>query len=253
MLFRSEGQVLYSLIRILKPESVLEIGALRGCSTTHMATALSINQKGKLVSVDLTEDAGDMMPKHLRDIVTSVQMDGIEYLSGVEDESLDMVFEDSSHGEDQCASIAALCKTKLMPGGILVMHDAAHDIAILGDGNKVNSDVGATVRAGLTRALGDEYRVYISEPSDCGFAVYERPTKQSFNALMIEHDKAIQRHIQDKAHTIAESLTNATQLIEKPKREMTTADGEHLEIVDAPPVETLPEKKKRGRKPKNAV
>lgn len=179
-LFEVEGKVLYALVRILKPSHVVEIGSLRGCSTAHLATALQVNGSGHLTAVDLDGTARDKFPKHLESVLTGVTADGLEWLAGQEDESIDLLFEDSSHGESMCASVASLCKTKLAPGGVLIMHDAAHDNAILGDGNKIASPVGAEVRAGLDRAIANEYRVYLSEPSDCGFACYLKPYNVTF-------------------------------------------------------------------------
>lgn len=177
-LFAEEGQVLYALIRKYKPQRIVEIGTLRGCSTAHMAMALSVNGGGgQIHTVDVNSSAGDLFPKHLAEYVTQHIGDGLAWLAGQEDESIDFLFEDSSHGEDMCASIAALCKTKLKPGGILVMHDAAHDFVITGDGSKYPDPehTGEHIRAGLTRALGNEYRTYIAEPSDCGFALWRKP------------------------------------------------------------------------------
>ncbi len=183
-----EGQVLYALIRALKPQHAVEIGSWVGCSATHIATALSVNGKGHVTAVDVDPQAGESFPAHLAAIRETVTSDGIAWLAGQEDESIDFMFEDSSHDTNQCASIAALCRTKLAPGGVLVMHDAAHDKAIVGGGQIINSLVGEEVRAGLTRALGDEYRVYISDPSDCGFAVWQRKAepKAEFKGIPVK-------------------------------------------------------------------
>jgi hypothetical protein len=173
-LYEVEGKALYALVRALKPQHVGEIGSLYGCSTTHLATALSVNGEGRLTAVDIEEKPGSAMPPHLSPLVTKVIGDGLEWLRSQPDASIDLIFEDSSHGTEMCYQVAELCKTKLAPGGVLVMHDAAHTQAFLGDGTIVHSPVGAEVCAGLDRALGTEYRVYLSEPSDCGFAIWRR-------------------------------------------------------------------------------
>lgn len=208
-LFGVEGQILYALVRILKPAHVVEIGSLRGCSTAHLATALSVNGSGRLTAVDIAPDARDQFPKHLESVLTGVTADGLDWLTGQEDGSIDLLFEDSSHGTDMCAAVAELCKTKLAPGGVLVMHDAGHDLAFVGGGVQVPSAVGAEVRAGLDRALGTAYRVYLAEPSDCGVAVWQR-------------------------NFIAPAGWGMIDAPEKPKREMITEDGERLEIIDDP-------------------
>lgn len=174
-LYEVEGKVLYALIRALKPQHAVEIGSLRGCSTTHIATALAVNESGRLTAIDVQDGARDQFPKSLEKVITGVIGDGLKWLSEQPDASIDFIFEDSSHGEDMCAAVGKLATRKLTPGGILIMHDAAHDFAILEDGRRITSDVGGTVRAGLTRALGEaKYRVYRTEPSDCGFALWQR-------------------------------------------------------------------------------
>lgn len=169
-----EGKTLYALIRILKPEAVVELGSWEGCSATHIATALSINGRGHVTAVDIDAGAGGAFPPNLAALRTTVTGDAIAWLAGQEDESIDFLFEDTSHSADMCAAIASLCKTKLTPGGVLVMHDAGHDFAFVGGGQKINSPVGLEVRSGIERALGNAFRVYLADPSDCGLAVWQR-------------------------------------------------------------------------------
>lgn len=185
-LFGVEGQILYALVRALKPGHVVEIGSLRGCSTAHLATALSVNGSGRMTAIDVEEKARDLFPAHLESIVSPVIGDGLAWLRDQPDASIDFVFEDSSHATEMCAAVAELCKTKLAPGGVLVMHDAAHDFANLEGGQRITSPVGGEIRAGLDRAIKNEYRVYLAEPSDCGVAVWRRKAEkviQSFFPL----------------------------------------------------------------------
>lgn len=170
-----EGKILYALVRALQPAHVVEIGSLRGCSTTHLATALDVNGRGRITSVDVSGDTRDQFPKHLEALHTAVTGDGLEWLAGQDDASIDLLFEDSSHGEAMCMAVATLAKDKLTPGGLLILHDAAHDKAIIAPGHAIDSPVGAEVRRGLDRAIEGEYRVYLTEPSDCGFALWQRP------------------------------------------------------------------------------
>lgn len=173
-----EGQTIYALIRALKPLAVMEIGGWRGCSATHIATALQINDKGgELVSVDLTEGAGDLLPDGLRDLVKHVADDGATFLRTMPDNFLDIIFEDADHSTETSRAIAELAKSKLKPGGLLIVHDAGHDWAWLGDRTQITSDVGETIRRGLTMALGNTYHVYRADPSDCGLAVWQKPAK----------------------------------------------------------------------------
>lgn len=198
-----EGKTLYALIRILKPEVVVELGSWEGCSTTHIATALSINGRGHVTAVDIDAGAGGSFPPNLTALRTTVTGDAIAWLATQPDESIDFLFEDTSHSADMCAAIASLCKTKLAPGGVLVMHDAGHDFAFVGGGQRINSAVGLEVRTGIERALGNAFRVYLAEPSDCGLAVWQKP--------------GFAKDIHSR--------------LEKPKNDFVTADGEHLKVV----------------------
>lgn len=216
-LYEVEGKTLYALVRALKPDHVAEIGSLRGCSTTHLATALAVNEHGRITAVDVNAGARDQFPNGLEQLLTAVVGDGLEWLAGQEDGSIDFLFEDSSHGEEMCRAVAELAKTKLSPGGVMVMHDAAHDFAILGDGRKLPSEVGETVRRGLDKALGpDGYRVYLAAPSDCGLAIYQRKAEK-FTPIIKDMGYSEPQSIADLASDFSDTPSPA----ETPKKKRT--------------------------------
>lgn len=197
-----EGRTIYALIRALKPETIVEIGSGTGCSTTHMAYALDGNKEfGHITTIDRGNTP--QVPDNLKTYVTILPGDAIEWLAQQPDNSIDFILEDADHSEAMCYEVGELAKTKLRPGGVLMAHDAVHPT------------VGALVRAGYDRA-GLDVRTYLTDPSDCGWAVWRRPSQ----GIAIWD--------------------------EKPKRHMITEDGEELEIIDAPPVEKV----KRTRKAK---
>lgn len=205
-LWSVEGKVLYALTRLLQPELVVEIGTHRGCSSTHIATALDINNKGLLVTLDTAPGVGDMIPSTLDKRVNKVAGNGGEWLYNQPDESIDIIYEDADHSAETSANIAKLATAKLKPGGLLIVHDASHDFAWYPDGNRSPSDVGATIRRGLEMALGNQFRTYRTDPSDCGFALWQKPG--------------------------APNLDVHSTPAEKPKNDFVTADGEHLEVID---------------------
>lgn len=170
--WESEGQMLYALVRYLKPEHVVEIGCLYGCSTTHIASALLKNGSGWVTSVDngANGQRGELIPLDKREVIKLVNGDGGDYLEGLADNSVDFIFEDAGHGEEDVYRFTVLAMRKLKPGGLLINHDAMHDLAYYGDGNKVPADDGQKIRAGLTRA-GVQFQTYKPHESDCGFAV----------------------------------------------------------------------------------
>jgi predicted O-methyltransferase YrrM len=155
-----EGKTLYALIRALQPETVVEVGSGTGCSSTHMAAALKANGGGHVTTVDRGNTP--QIPADLQVFVTILPGDGIDYLALLPDNSVDFILEDADHTKDMCAAIGELAKTKLKPGGVLMAHDAAHFA------------VGADVKAGYDLA-GLDFRVYLTDPSDCGWAVWKRP------------------------------------------------------------------------------
>src|SRR4051812_37043725 len=54
--WKEEGQILYALVRALRPKKIIECGTAAGCSATHMLSALAANQEGRLTSVSLECD-----------------------------------------------------------------------------------------------------------------------------------------------------------------------------------------------------
>lgn len=199
-----EGKVLYALTRLLRPDLVVEVGTHRGCSTTHFATALDVNDNGLIVTLDTAPGVGDMIPSRLDKRVNKVAASGVDWLAEQADESIDIIYEDADHSTETSRDVAHLARIKLKPGGLLIVHDAAHDYAWVGDGAQITSDVGATIRRGLEIALDNAFRVYRTDPSDCGFALWQKPG-------------------------FAKDI-HSTE--EKPKNDFVAADGTRLEVID---------------------
>lgn len=176
-LYGVEGQILYSIIRLRKPEVIVEIGGWAGASATHMASACKANGFGIVISVDSGVGGmphGREIPGFIRDHIELVQDDGRHWLAAQPDQSLGLVFEDADHSTELVRDLSALAIRKLLPGGILANHDAAHDFAYVGGGQKIGSDVGLAVRNGLA-AANIYFTPYLAEPSDCGLALAVAP------------------------------------------------------------------------------
>lgn len=194
-IFEVEGKILYALVRSLKPSTIVEIGGLWGCSTAHMAAALKANGGGVITSVDshaLDAEHGGKIPDEYRNHVRLVSNDGEAYLNTLDDESVDFVFSDADHATETTRRIAVAAKAKLRSGGVFVEHDASHDWAILGDGNRVSADEGKAIRAGLD-AAGLDYRVYLTEPSDCGFAVAQIKREKAYSVPIQQDGSSMDR------------------------------------------------------------
>jgi Methyltransferase domain len=173
-LWEVEGKTLYALVRVLRPQRgngailAAEIGTHRGASATHIIAAMKQTFKetglaGFLMGCDLGDYGGDLLPTQYQDWFELHHVNGIDYLAEIEDGTFSLIFEDASHDAETTAAVAALAQRKLAPGGVLVVHDAAHFL------------VGADIRAGLDAAnLPGGYGVYLCEPSDCGLAVWRK-------------------------------------------------------------------------------
>jgi predicted O-methyltransferase YrrM len=183
-IFGVEGQTLYALIRALKPETLVEIGSGTGCSATHIAAALSANGRGHLTTVDRGNTP--QIPADLLDYVTIHAGDGINYLALLPDSSVDFILEDADHTADMCHAIGELVKTKLKPGGVLLVHDIAH------------WGVGADIRRGYDLA-GMEVRRYLIEPSDCGWGVWQRAKAER---SIVDQIKYAHDYLVEQAQTV---------------------------------------------------
>ena len=157
-----EGQILYALVRALKPKRILEIGTNHGGSTTYMAQACAHNLSGHVTTVDIRPQAGYHIPPHLRDWVTVECEDANLFVARSETRDYDFIFEDGNHSKYQVHVVYQNVHTLLKPGGVIISHDAAVE------------GVKDYIRYGI-EAAGFEYPpMYVVEPSPCGFTVMQR-------------------------------------------------------------------------------
>ena len=235
-----EGQVLYALTRALPIfPNIAEFGTHQGCSATHFLAALNRDGGGHLTSVDPWEGAGSHVPQELRERWSMIFHTGIEWLELQPNAAFDILFEDMGHGAVGTRDWWLVAQRKIKPGGIIISHDAAH------------TGVGADVMRGIVEAGVHDARVYLSEPSDCGLAVWQAPGGELHIPVEMKGE-----------------LIEVIQVYEEgwPHEEMRIGLGDDhpipIEFVDdldaevhAPvEIEELPEPlpKKRGRKPKAA-
>ena len=177
-IWRVEGQVLYALCRVLKPERVLEIGTFHGCSATHIAQALKDNGSGMLTCVDKDGRAGDLIPPDLIEHIEFVAANFADYLPS--DTRFDLVFEDGDHTPGMVEMVWRAAYGLLKPGGVMVSHDAEHFV------------VGSWVREGIMRAgffgAMPPARSLLIAPSDCGLAVWRKLPAQTLDYVPQDED-----------------------------------------------------------------
>lgn len=163
-----EGQVLYALVRALKPMNPLELGVYYGASATHLIAALQANGSGVLTSVD--HHSGDSGAVEIGSSIPATQKADFHYieqriqhyLATLEDNSVDFIFEDAFHDIEGTKEIYQLALVKLAPNGVIVSHDSEHPTA------------GPTLRAGIEVAGVTDYLSLLIEPSDCGLAIWRK-------------------------------------------------------------------------------
>lgn len=114
----AEGQVIYALVRALRPERVVEVGVDSGGTSTHILSALEANGMGALWSVDINPDCGAMVPAHLRHRWTFVNADAltVEF-----PERANFIWEDGEHGYP--FTFKVLTRLKALNPRMLLSHD----------------------------------------------------------------------------------------------------------------------------------
>lgn len=123
------GEFLYSLVRLLKPENILETGTHWGVGATYMGKALQANQKGELTTIEFLppihlkaisrlRDQGLFSIPNARNIVRPLLMDVADF---VPDRQYELILLDT---EPQ-TRFAELIKffDALKPGGFVFIHD----------------------------------------------------------------------------------------------------------------------------------
>ncbi len=158
-LWEVEGQVLYALVRFLRPRHVLEIGTHYAASSSHILTALAANKYGTLTSLDLYPVQGDGPAPALRQRWTFVQAEAAQWIRDNQPQA-ELVFEDALHDPTGTLDILTAVRDVVKPR-VVVSHDAEHYL------------VGADVRQAFWQAFGTGNTALI-EPSDCGLAWWVR-------------------------------------------------------------------------------
>lgn len=178
-----EGRVIYSLVRYLKPEAVVEIGTFYGCSAEHLAAALRENGKGRLYCVDNAEGgvgSNHMIAAWAMEYIDFIRADGVEWLqTSPIIPHVGFVFEDGNHSSELCEGVWRAAAAR-MRGGMIVSHDAMHFL------------VGDAVRKGIVESGVPNPRFYLIEPADCGLGMAVLPTLETPEAPSLDEDEIIE-------------------------------------------------------------
>ncbi|HKV90647.1 MAG TPA: class I SAM-dependent methyltransferase, partial [Thermoplasmata archaeon] len=126
---REHALFVYGLVRILRPDRIVETGVANGISSWLILGALDQNGQGRLVSVDVRDDVGTLVPRDLRDrwdLTILGRSGGRHSLREVlrAARPLDMFLHDSAHTYGHQLSEYRAAWSSLTPTGTLLSDDA---------------------------------------------------------------------------------------------------------------------------------
>lgn len=135
-----DRRALYTLIRGLKPKSVLEVGTHIGASTLYIARALKANNNdARITTVDIL-DVNDpqsgpwkknglpMPPQDMAthidcsDLIKFVAQPSLDYMRS-SSEKFDFIFLDGDHSPRTVYNEVAAALDNLAPNGVILLHD----------------------------------------------------------------------------------------------------------------------------------
>lgn len=128
--------VLYALVRLRRPRSVVETGVARGVSSAAILQALEDNGEGRLWSLDLPglgagyrEQVGHVVPERLRARWTLALGPSAVRLPRLLGEAapVDLFVHDSAHTYRNMRFEFGQAARRLAPGGLLVSDDVCND------------------------------------------------------------------------------------------------------------------------------
>ncbi len=122
------SELLYSLVRVMKPMLVLETGTHIGISSTYMALALKENQEGTITTLEVIPELRNQATRLWADVgvISQVESRLESSLSfDVAGLSIDILFLDSEplYRFDELARFFPAVR----PGGLIIIHDLHQD------------------------------------------------------------------------------------------------------------------------------
>ncbi len=168
-----DRRALYTLVRALKPASILEVGTHVGSSTVHIAQALKTNGGGHLTTVDIydvnhPEDGSwkkYQTPRSIKATLEALDLDksvtfsaegALNFLKNT-DLNFDMIFLDGDHAAAAVYQEVSLALKHLSQDGIIILHDYCPHGRPLFDGERVISGP----YLGMRRLIAENPRVKV--------------------------------------------------------------------------------------------
>lgn len=155
-IWRVEGVILYTLVRLFKPDVIVEVGTFAGCSTNHLALACQHNDRGVVHSVDINPHAGSMWERELRSRIVKHTADALSWLPPAK---CDFVFEDGCHEYVFTKLVWQRLKPFLLADAVCVCRGYENEV------------VGPHVSRAWCEELGTPDFACLPGESDCGIAI----------------------------------------------------------------------------------
>jgi predicted O-methyltransferase YrrM len=123
------GQLLYNLVRAVRPATVIEFGTSYGISTLYLAAAVRDNGTGRVLTTELNKDKiaaarRTFAETGLADVITVLEGDARDSLARVEG-SADFVLLDG--WKDLCLPVLRILEPRLRAGTLVVADDVNLD------------------------------------------------------------------------------------------------------------------------------
>jgi len=121
----ASGRLLYTLVRAVRPATVVEFGTSFGISTLHLAAAIRDNGTGQVITTELSAAKVKAAQETfaatgLDDVITVLQGDARETLAGL-GASPGLVLLDG--WKDLCLPVLRLLEPSLAPGALVIADD----------------------------------------------------------------------------------------------------------------------------------
>jgi predicted O-methyltransferase YrrM len=132
---RKDGEFLYLLVKAVRARSVLELGTSHGFSAIWMGLGLE-ETGGRLTTIEIDRKRFDLALRHVNEAALSHRVTCIKGDAQLEvtklERPFDFVFMDADK-EGQMDYFNKLYPKKLVPGGVLIVHNAIRQANLMKD------------------------------------------------------------------------------------------------------------------------
>jgi caffeoyl-CoA O-methyltransferase len=132
---RKDGEFLHLMVKAVRARNILEIGTSHGFSAIWMGLALE-ETGGRLTTIEVDEERYDLARKHINEAGLSQRVQCIKGDAHAEvtkmEGAFDFIFLDADK-EGQLDYFKKLYPNKLLPGGMLISHNAIRQASSMRD------------------------------------------------------------------------------------------------------------------------